>query len=233
MLPLAIGTGAGSETWQPMGIAVIRSDLLDDPHALHRAGAPFDLVNRAQRKSRSAERPRGTAALRRADRLRREGIIHLNENNHESSIPYPPQSGVDRPCERDPSTKQGVRGFTRWARPKAAVRSTANPLRHPCVAFDEHLGAGHRRGRSGRAAARRRCARWMRHRCTGLAGLRLERGADHVGAAMRRCGSEIAGSEQRAVAARCDGSFFVRDGKCGGISSLRFYAGIAATAGVR
>ena len=51
MLPLAIGTGAGSETWQPMGIAVSGGLTFSTILTLFIVPVPYSiLVNRAQRK---------------------------------------------------------------------------------------------------------------------------------------------------------------------------------------
>ena len=51
MLPLAIGTGAGSETWQPMGIAVIGGLTFSTILTLFIVPVLYSiLVNRAQRK---------------------------------------------------------------------------------------------------------------------------------------------------------------------------------------
>ncbi len=53
MLPLAIGTGAGSETWQPMGIAVIGGLTCSTLLTLFIVPVLYSiLVNRAQRKER-------------------------------------------------------------------------------------------------------------------------------------------------------------------------------------
>lgn len=53
MLPLAIGTGAGSETWQPMGIAVIGGLTFSTILTLFIVPALYSiLVNRSQRKAR-------------------------------------------------------------------------------------------------------------------------------------------------------------------------------------
>ena len=54
MLPLAIGTGAGSETWQPMGIAVIGGLTCSTLLTLFIVPVLYSiLVNRAQRKERA------------------------------------------------------------------------------------------------------------------------------------------------------------------------------------
>ena len=53
MLPLAIGTGAGSETWQPMGIAVIGGLTFSTILTLFIVPVLYSiLVNRSQRKER-------------------------------------------------------------------------------------------------------------------------------------------------------------------------------------
>ncbi len=53
MLPLAIGTGAGSETWQPMGIAVIGGLTFSTILTLFIVPVLYSImVNRAQRKER-------------------------------------------------------------------------------------------------------------------------------------------------------------------------------------
>ena len=53
MLPLAIGTGAGSETWQPMGIAVIGGLTFSTVLTLFIVPVLYSImVNRAQRKER-------------------------------------------------------------------------------------------------------------------------------------------------------------------------------------
>ena len=56
MLPLAIGTGAGSETWQPMGIAVIGGLTFSTILTLFIVPALYSiLVNRSQRKAREQQ----------------------------------------------------------------------------------------------------------------------------------------------------------------------------------
>ena len=56
MLPLAIGTGAGSETWQPMGIAVIGGLTFSTILTLFIVPALYSiLVNRSQRKAREKQ----------------------------------------------------------------------------------------------------------------------------------------------------------------------------------
>ena len=56
MLPLAIGTGAGSETWQPMGIAVIGGLTISTILTLFIVPALYSiLVNRSQRKAREQQ----------------------------------------------------------------------------------------------------------------------------------------------------------------------------------
>ena len=53
MLPLAIGTGAGSETWQPLGIAVIGGLTFSTILTLFIVPVLYSiLVNRSQRKER-------------------------------------------------------------------------------------------------------------------------------------------------------------------------------------
>ena len=53
MLPLAIGTGAGSETWQPMGIAVIGGLTFSTILTLFIVPVLYSiLVNRSQRKEK-------------------------------------------------------------------------------------------------------------------------------------------------------------------------------------
>lgn len=66
MLPLAIGTGAGSETWQPMGIAVIGGLTFSTILTLFIVPALYSiLVNRSQRKAR--EQQARLAAVQGAD----------------------------------------------------------------------------------------------------------------------------------------------------------------------
>ena len=56
MLPLAIGTGTGSETWQPMGIAVIGGLTFSTILTLFIVPALYSiLVNRSQRKAREKQ----------------------------------------------------------------------------------------------------------------------------------------------------------------------------------
>ena len=56
MLPLAIGTGAGSETWQPMGIAVIGGLTFSTILTLFIVPVLYSImVNRAQRKEREKQ----------------------------------------------------------------------------------------------------------------------------------------------------------------------------------
>lgn len=56
MLPLAIGTGVGSETWQPMGIAVIGGLTFSTILTLFIVPALYSiLVNRSQRKAREQQ----------------------------------------------------------------------------------------------------------------------------------------------------------------------------------
>ena len=56
MRPLAIGTGAGSETWQPMGIAVIGGLTFSTILTLFIVPALYSiLVNRSQRKAREQQ----------------------------------------------------------------------------------------------------------------------------------------------------------------------------------
>ena len=56
MLPLAIGTGAGSETWQPMGIAVIGGLTFSTILTLFIVPALYSIpVNRSQRKAREQQ----------------------------------------------------------------------------------------------------------------------------------------------------------------------------------
>ena len=67
MLPLAIGTGAGSETWQPMGIAVIGGLTFSTILTLFIVPVLYSiLVNRSQRKER--ERLARLAAAHQASR---------------------------------------------------------------------------------------------------------------------------------------------------------------------
>ena len=62
MLPLAIGTGAGSETWQPMGIAVIGGLTFSTILTLFIVPALYSiLVNRSQRKAREKQARLATA----------------------------------------------------------------------------------------------------------------------------------------------------------------------------
>ena len=62
MLPLAIGTGAGSETWQPMGIAVIGGLTFSTILTLFIVPALYSiLVNRSQRKAREQQARLATA----------------------------------------------------------------------------------------------------------------------------------------------------------------------------
>ena len=62
MLPLAIGTGAGSETWQPMGIAVIGGLTFSTILTLFIVPVLYSImVNRAQRKEREKQARLATA----------------------------------------------------------------------------------------------------------------------------------------------------------------------------
>ena len=56
MVPLAIGSGEGSETWQPMGIAVIGGLTFSTILTLFIVPVLYSiLVNRAQRKERERQ----------------------------------------------------------------------------------------------------------------------------------------------------------------------------------
>ena len=66
MLPLAIGTGAGSETWQPMGIAVIGGLTFSTILTLFIVPVLYSiLVNRAQRKEQERRQAEEAAAAAR------------------------------------------------------------------------------------------------------------------------------------------------------------------------
>ncbi len=66
MLPLAIGTGAGSETWQPMGIAVIGGLTFSTILTLFIVPVLYSiLVNRAQRKEQERREAEEAAAAAR------------------------------------------------------------------------------------------------------------------------------------------------------------------------
>ena len=125
MLPLAIGTGAGSETWQPMGIAVIGGLTFSTILTLFIVPVLYSiLVNRSQRKEREKLARLARPNTRRAA-IESETELKLIGTMKAVFLSYN-QALTDR--VNAIFDEQGIRGFTKWALTEGRVGRRRTPL---------------------------------------------------------------------------------------------------------